>query len=73
MNHTRSIHPGLRFPFERANRIGWRVAALGGGWRGPSLCSCHRFSPLPSMQSSTQPSIQPSMQSSIQSSSLPRP
>ena len=26
MNHARSIHPGLRFPFERVNRFGWKVA-----------------------------------------------
>ena len=30
---VRSIHPGLRFPFERLNRFGWQVAAPGLGWR----------------------------------------
>ena len=33
MNHARSIHSGLRFPFERMHRFGWQVAALGGWWR----------------------------------------
>ncbi len=27
----RSIHPGLRFPFEWVNRFGWRPQVAGGG------------------------------------------